>query len=106
MVVGCEFIADVVNQRGYQQLIIGTVAQRAGRRLQRVAKAADRITFERMIQLHERSDYVIRQLLGVIALRLVQQLVVLARAVCHSAETHHFVHAALPATDRARRNTR
>ena len=51
VIVGGQQVADVVDQGADDQIVIGTVAPRAGGGLQRVPQPGDRIAFDGMVQI-------------------------------------------------------
>src|SRR5450631_1472326 len=86
MVVRRKFIADVVDERCRDQFVIGAVAERTRRSLQRMLETAHRISLQRVIQLVERAQDGIGKAERVFTLGSVEEFVVLAGAVLHALE--------------------
>src|ERR1700722_20402938 len=89
VVVRRHIIAHIVDERGDDEFVIGSVAQRTGRRLQGVTQPGNAVSLQRLIEFAQRRQKTVRQCLHVFALRAVQEFIVLARALLHPAKTHH-----------------
>src|SRR6267142_3430707 len=86
MVVRRKFIADVVDERRRNKVIIGAVPERTRRSLQGMLETAHRISLKCVIQLAERAQNDIGKAERVFALGSVEEFVVLAGAVLHALE--------------------
>jgi hypothetical protein len=95
VIVGRQLVADIVDQCRQQQLIVGAVVESAGGYLQAMPEPADRISCQGMIQPAQRLEYAIGQSCGIVALRSVQQQVILTATVLHPAKTDHLAHRSL-----------
>ena len=74
---------------------VSAVAPCPGCRLQRVRQAADRIPFDRMIQVAQGAEDSLGQQAGAVALRLVEEQVILAGAILHARKADQAAHVGL-----------
>ncbi len=92
VIIGRQDVTDVVHQRRHDQLIVRAVEARPGGGLQRVIQTAHGISLEGMIEGLERAHDLAGEAPRELALRPVEQFVVLAGAVLHASEAHHRFH--------------
>ena len=105
VVVWSELVADVVYQRPEHELLVGARGLGTSRHLQGMLEASDGVALEGVVELAERSQHAVRQSKREIALGLIEEQVVLARAVFHPAEADDLLHVLCSAASR-RRTTR
>jgi hypothetical protein len=91
-----QFVAQVVHQRGDDDLDVLAVGLGAGRALQRMRQAADLVALQRPVEPLQRSQQPVGQGANVLVLEFVQKQVLLFRAMFHLDEVDGFHESILP----------
>jgi hypothetical protein len=86
MVLRRDDVADIVQQRHHHALLVGAVAQRSARRLQRMLVAVDRIADGVAGQLPEHGQHGIRQGVDMLQIAAVDDVEILDRRIVHPGE--------------------
>jgi hypothetical protein len=78
VVLGCEFVAQVVDQRGDDGLDVCAIGLGQRGALQRVGQPADLVALDRVAQALQRQQQAVGQSADVLGLQLVQEVVFLS----------------------------